>query len=528
MITLNQLSMAYGGKLLFYDVNLLLSNNTRYALVGANGTGKSTFLKLLTAEESSTEGSVSTPKDANVGWLQQDQYLYEDTIIADIVVQGNHKLWQAMQEKDKLFASGDWNEAIAYRSAELEEIIAHHDGYNAYAFAEKLLVGLGIKNEYHYQPLKNLSGGYKLRVLLAKTLFQRPDILLLDEPTNHLDIISINWLEKYLKNEFSGLLIFISHDMDFINRLADYILDVDYGEIKQYSGRYDKYMAEKQLIVEQNLQAKINVEKQIAKLQGFVDRFGASASRSRQAQSRVKMIEKLETPDLKHSSRIKPNFQFKVGKPSGKQVISVKNLSKSYADVEIFKNVNFKIARGEKVAIVGANGVGKSTLIKSLLGVIPHDTGDCEWGQGVDISYFSQDHHDLLKHSMTVLEWMLEQVTQCPEQTIRKTLGQVLFARDEALKDILSLSGGEAARLLLAKIMLEMGNVLVLDEPTNHLDIDAIEALADALAAYPGTLILVSHNRHFINKIATRTLYVTKEKGILDFKQSGYVDIEQK
>ncbi len=528
MITLNQLSMAYGGKLLFYDVNLLLSNNTRYALVGANGTGKSTFLKLITGEEESTEGSVSTPKDANIGWLQQDQYLYEDTVITDIVVQGNCKLWQAMQEKEKLFAGSDWDERIAYRSAELEEIIAHNDGYNAYAFAEKLLVGLGIKPEYHYQPLRTLSGGYKLRVLLAKTLFQRPDILLLDEPTNHLDIISINWLEKYLKNEFSGLLIFISHDMDFINRLADFILDVDYGEIRQYSGQYEKYVAEKQLIEEQNLQTKINIEKHIAKLQGFVDRFGASASRARQAQSRVKLIEKLELPDVKHSSRIKPSFQFKSNKPSGKQVISVKDLSKSYDSAQIFKKVNFKIQRGEKVAIVGANGIGKSTLIKSLLGIISHDTGECEWGQGVNISYFSQDHHDLLKQHMSVLEWMLEQVSQSSEQQIRKTLGQVLFTKDGALKDILSLSGGEAARLLLAKIMLEFGNVLVLDEPTNHLDIDAIEALADALAVYSGTLILVSHNRHFINKIATRTLYVTKEKGIQDFKQAGYVEIEQK
>jgi len=527
MITLNQLSMAYGGKLLFFDVDLLLLPQKRYALVGANGAGKSTLLKLITGEEEPSSGAVSIPKDATIGWLRQDQFRYENTIIVDVVIQGKPKLWEAQVEKEQLLTSGEWDEKIGYRLGELEETIAHYGGYTAVTFAEKLLTGLGIKPEYHHQPLSALSGGYKLRVLLAQALFQQPDILLLDEPTNHLDVVSISWLEKYLKNEFSGMILFISHDMEFINRLADNILDIDYGEVRQYSGNYGKFLAEKQLIEEQKLQLKASVEKKIADMQSFVDRFKAKASKARQAQSRVKMIEKLEIPDIKQSSRCAPQFNFKPKQPSGKQVLTVKNLSKSYQDAQIFNRVNFNIHRGEKVAIMGVNGVGKSTLIKTLLNKTPCSEGTCEWGYGVDSSYFSQDHHDLLSEHMNVLAWMNEQFPMYAESQLRKNLGQVLFTKDEIEKDILSLSGGEAARLLLARIMVESANVLVLDEPTNHLDIESNEALAEALKNFPGTLILVSHDRHFINRIANRILFISKEKGLQDFKGS-YEEFEQK
>lgn len=520
MIILNQLSMAYGEKLLFYDVNLLLNGQTHYALVGANGAGKSTLLKLINGEEESISGSLSVAKDAAIGWLKQDQFRYENTIITDIVLQGKPKLWQAMVGKDKLLSDENWDEKKAHKLSKFEDTIAHLNGYSAIPFAEKLLVGLGIQPEYHDKPLNALSGGFKLRVLLAQALFQEPDILLLDEPTNHLDVVSIHWLEKYLKNEFRGLVLFISHDIEFINRLADFILDIDYGEIRQYSGQYEKFLMEKQLIAEQKLQLKKNMELKIAEMQRFVDKFRASATRAKQAQSRVKMIEKMELPDIKQSSRVAPVFYFKPNRASGKKVLSVDHLGKQYQHKKLFSNLSFEVHRGEKIAIIGENGIGKSTLVKILLGRINQDAGNYEWGHETHISYFSQDHHDLLNQPMSVLDWLSHQISQVPEQQLRKVLGQVLFTKNDAEKDVLTLSGGEAARLLLAKIMLESANVLLLDEPTNHLDIESMEALADALKAFTGTLIFVSHDRHFIGKIANRVLFISHEKGIQDYKGS--------
>ncbi len=526
MISINQLSMAYGEKLLFYDVNLILSSHSRYALVGANGAGKSTFLKLLTGAEQPIAGALSIPKTASIGWLKQDQFRYENTLISDIVLQGKPALWQAMQEKDKLLQSDLHNEKNINRLGKLEEEIARLNGYSAHALAAKLLMGLGIALEYHEKPLSTLSGGFKLRVLLAQALFQEPDILLLDEPTNHLDFISIVWLEKYLKNEFSGLLLFISHDVEFINRLADQILDVDYGEIREYSGQYEKFLAEKQLIVEQKLQEKRSVELKIASMQSFVDRFRASANRSKMAQSRVKMIAKMEIPDIKQSSRLSPTFKFKSVRPSGKWVLRVKALTKNFKEKKLFQQLNFEIKRGEKVAIMGENGIGKSTLIKILLDTLQADQGSVEWGYETHISYFSQDHHDLLNKHATVLAWLEQYAADTSEQSIRKTLAQVLFNKDDVLKDILSLSGGEAARLLLAKMILESANVLILDEPTNHLDIEATEALAGALHNYPGTLLFVSHDRHFINKIADRILFISHEKKLQDVKRLDAINLD--
>lgn len=518
MISLNQLGMAYGQKLLFLDVNLNLNPDSCYALVGANGCGKSTFFKLVTGEEEASSGEITIPKDASIGWLKQDQFRYENTPIRDIVLQGKPKLWGALKERAALLDSETWDDKMGYRLGDLEEIIAHYNGYTAESDAETILVGLGIAPSYFDKPLKALSGGYKLRVLLAQTLFHNPSILLLDEPTNHLDILSIRWLEKFLKHNYKGLVIFISHDLDFINNLSDYILDVDYGEIRQYRPSYEKFLEEKQLVVEQKLQEKKGIESKIADMQKFVDRFKAKASKAAQARSRMKMIEKIEMPDVKNSSRIAPTFQLAQKRPSGKQVLKATGISKSFKDKQLFKQLNMEVLRGEKIAIMGVNGVGKSTLIKILTGVLPHDEGELLLGHEVHVSYFSQDHHELLNEHVTVLNWLNDVSPGSTEQQVRKILGQMLFVKDDVEKDILSLSGGESARLLLAKVMLESPNLLILDEPTNHMDLETIEALANALRNYTGTLIFVSHNRHFISKIATRVLYFEQNHKIIDFK----------
>lgn len=527
MIALNQLSMAYGERLLFYDVNLNLNTGLSYALVGSNGSGKSTFFRLLTGEEELTAGEIMMPKDSSIGWLKQDQFRYENTLIKEIVLEGKPELWKALVERENLLNNANWTDSDGFRFAALEEVIAHHNGYSADAEVETILTGLGIAKEYLDKPLSALSGGYKLRVLLAQTLFQNPSILLLDEPTNHLDILSIRWLEKYLKTEYKGLVIFISHDKEFINNLADYILDLDYGEIRQYRGNYEKFLTEKKLLEEQKNVEKKSAESKIAEMQKFVDKFKAKASKASQARSRMKMIEKIEIPDIKHSSRIAPHFNFVPKKISGKQVIKVENLSKSFKNKSLFKQLNFKIDRGEKISIMGVNGVGKSTLIKILTGQIPSDDGEVILGHEVCTSYFSQDHHDLLNRSISVLNWLTEIISGVTDQQIRKVLGQMLFAKDDVHKDILSLSGGEAARLLLAKIILESPNLLILDEPTNHMDLETIEALAAALVQYSGTVVCVSHNRDFIEKMSNRILYFDIKKGLKDYK-GAYSEFAQR
>lgn len=516
MITLNQLSMTYGNKVLFTDVNLILNHNQRYALVGANGCGKSTLLRLLSGEETPDEGTVMCPKGAQIGFLKQDQFQYEDTRILDVVLNGKPALWKAWQEKEKLLALDEWDEATGYRLGELEEIIAHQQGYTALTKAENLLLGLGITQDYHAQPLQALSGGFKLRVLLAKTLFQEPDILLLDEPTNHLDIVSIEWLEKYLKTEFSGLLLFISHDVRFINQLAQSILDVDYGEIRAYSSPYHCFLNEKELLATQKLQEKKSLEDKVAKLQDFVDRFSAG-TRSKQAQSRVKQMERLEIPDQKNSSRIAPAFHFSPHRPSGKTVLKVKQLGKKFGPKNLFSNTHFQVNRGEKLAVLGANGTGKSTLLKILMGFLTPDEGEYEWGHETHIAYVSQDQHDLLKGSSSVLEWLEHESSHLSTSEVRKILGQVLFTQDTVHKNIQSLSGGEGLRLLLARAMCQKANVLIFDEPTNHLDLESIEQLGEALKNYAGTVLLVSHHREFIEHMANRILFLNHHQ-FIDFK----------
>ncbi|MGC0371903.1 MAG: hypothetical protein DGJ47_000604 [Rickettsiaceae bacterium] len=516
MIKINNLSMQFGPKLLFTDVNLNLNSNKRYGLVGANGAGKSTLFKLMLREEEPSGGEVTTKKNSRVGCLSQDQFKYENTLIINTVIAGNQALWQAMQEKEELLKLEEFDEKSGYRLGDLEQIIADNDGYVAEIFAAELLVGLGVKEEMHYEPLSRLSGGYKLRVLLAQSLFNNPDILLLDEPTNHLDILSIYWLENYLKEKFKGVLVFISHDVMFLNNVSTHIIDIDYGEINLYTGNYDKFVFQKEQVIEHKMHEINYLQKKIDKMQIFVDKFSAG-TRSRQAKSREKQMDAIELPDIQKSSRVSPSFVFKQIRPSGKHVLKIEKITKSYEDKKILNNIKFEIDRGEKVVIIGANGIGKSTLLKIMLDKVKADSGSYEWGYESQISYFAQDHHELLNESMNVLEWLTNQAPSETTSAIRTVLGQVLFSQDDILKNILHLSGGEAARLLLAKIILEKRNILVLDEPTNHLDIESRDALKQALVNYPGTLILVTHDRDFATAIATRVISLNHKK-MIDFK----------
>ena len=525
MLGLTNISMIYGSKLLFDEVDLTLNRGKRYAVIGANGCGKSTLLRLFTKEEEPSLGTISLPKHATIGWLKQDQYLYEQELILNVVLRGKPKLWDAMEEKQQLLTNANLTEKQGCRLAELEEVIAHHDGYTAESFAHRLLTGLGIKQEYHLETLSSLSGGFKIRVLLAQAIFSNPDVLLLDEPTNHLDIMTTYWLENYLKNEFSGLLIFITHDMTFINNVSTNILDIDYGEIREYFGNYTKFEQEKKLVVEQQLEQKKNLTKKIDTMQRFVDRFKAKASKAKQASSKAKMIEKIELPDMKNSSRIAPNFSFKQIRNSGKRVLTVTDICKTYSERRVLNAINFEVNRGDKIAIIGHNGIGKSTLLKILLNKISTDTGSYTWGHEVKVSYFAQDHHEQLSGNENVLNWLEHQASHFTTNEVRSALGQMLFSKDEVNKTINNLSGGEAARLLFADIMLERGNVLVLDEPTNHLDLETISALGESLAHYPGTILLVSHNRDFVAHVATRVIALS-EDGLCDFHGSyeGYID----
>lgn len=516
MLDTRKITMEYGQKSLFKDVDLILLPTQRYGVVGANGTGKSTFLKILAGDEAPSHGTVEKAKSISLGILKQDHFRYENDRLIDVVIRGKTVLWNALSEKDELFTKDDFTEADGYRLSELEEIIMHEGGYEAEAAAKNLLLGLGIAEKFHLGPLSALSGGYKLRVLLAQVLYQKPDIMLLDEPTNHLDIVSIAWLEEFLKTSFKGLLIFISHDRGFLNNLSTNILDIDYGTVMDYPGNYDKFCVTK----EERLRLKQcelkNQEKKIEALQGFVDRFGAKASKAAQAASRQKMIDRIELVEIKDSNIFKPFFNFQHKKPSGKSVVKVENLHKKFDERVLLKDVSFNIHRGDKCAIIGPNGIGKSTLLKIVLNEVNADQGDFEWSETVQVGYFAQDYHKQLARDQTVWQWMEENIV-APAQEIRKVLGQVLFRGADVEKKISMLSGGESARLVIARLILEKHNVLIFDEPTNHLDLESIDALIEAIQAFPGAVLFVSHNRYFIDSISTRVLVLTEQYGVQNY-----------
>ncbi len=521
-MTLTDIAMRFGGQDLYRGVNWQLNPGAHYGLVGANGSGKSTLLRIMAGELAPSEGSVTRLAQLTLGTLGQDHFRFDDERIIDVVLMGRPALWQALAERTRLETTGSWGEAAARegeRLAELESQIADLGGYQADAEAAALLAGLGIAHERHARSMRELSGGFRLRVLLAQTLFGNPDLLLLDEPTNHLDIASIRWLEAYLR-EFRGTFVVISHDRHFLNAVCDSIADVDYQELRVYTGNYDAFEAAKVLAVTQRDAEIARTEQRIEELQAFIDRFRAKATKARQASARKKQVEKMELPEVRRSSRRFPSFVFDQRRPSGREALRVEGVRKAFGAHVVLQDVSFSVGRGERVAIVGPNGVGKSTLLRIIVGETESDEGAVVPGHEIAPGYFAQDHHELLHGRESAYEWLAAAGGSSDIPTVRGTLGRVLFTGDDASKQVGDLSGGESARLLLGALMLRKPNLLVLDEPTNHLDLEGREALMRALAQFPGTVLFVSHDRHFVSAVGTRVLALSPD-GLEDFA-GGY------
>ena len=518
MITVSNLEKSFGDQTLFRGVSLQLSEGSRYGLVGANGSGKSTLLRILAGDTPPSEGTVSIPRRARLGLLHQDHFEYEVVPILDVVLMGNRELWEALVVKQEVLEqAADHFDSERYSAA--EEVVLRHDGYSVEARAAEILEGLGIPTAVHREPLSTLSGGFKLRVLLAQTLAADPDVLLLDEPTNHLDILSIRWLEKFLQ-EFEGTAVVISHDHRFLDNVSTHILDVDYETVTLYAGGYTRFQAAKR---EERERKEIEItrrEREIADHQAFVDRFRAKASKARQAQSRIKRIEKIEIERLPQSSRRWPTFRFRQRRASGKVALTARGISKAFGDLQVLSDVTLEVKRGDRLAVLGPNGIGKSTLLKILVGQLDPDAGEVEWGYETYPGWFAQDHREQLGDGRQTAEsWLWDASPGEGIGFVRGQLGLVLFSGDEALKPVGKLSGGEAARLVFARLAVEKPNVLVLDEPTNHFDLEAIESLVEGLAEFDGTVILVSHDRWFVSEVADRILEIRPD-GIRDFHGS--------
>ena len=519
MLSVSNLAKVYGDRTLFADVSLMLNAGERYGLVGANGSGKTTLLNILAGELEPSDGEVSLPKRARVGVLRQDQFLYEEHSILNVTLMGHRELWQVLTEKEALLAKAG-ESFDADRFAELEARTERLDGYTAEARAATILEGLGLPARVHHDPLSTLSGGFRLRVLLAQVLAGDPDALLLDEPTNHLDILAIRWLETWLR-DFPGMLVVISHDHRFLDNVATRILDVDYETVQLYTGDYTAFLKAKVGERERREKEIAKREREIAHHQQFVERFRAKATKARQAVSKQRMINRIAEgmEELPVSSRRYPTFKLAQRRDSGRQVLTVKGVQKAFDDNEVLHGVDLSVQRGDRLAIMGANGIGKSTLLKIVMGELEADAGTVEWGYETHPGYFAQDHRERFEPEITAEAWAWE---TCPDQSIsfvRGHLGLVLFSGDDVEKRLRDLSGGEATRLVFCRLAMERPNVLVLDEPTNHLDLESIHALVDGLQSFAGTIVLVSHDRWLVSRLATRIVEI-REDEIRDFHGS--------
>jgi ATPase subunit of ABC transporter with duplicated ATPase domains len=531
MISVSNVSMRYGAKVLFEDVSTAFTPGKRYGLTGPNGAGKSTFMNLLTGALDPQKGTVVRPR--KFGVLSQDQFAFDAYRVIDTVIMGNKRLWAAMEERDHIYAKPELTDEDGMKLGELEGVIGDEDGYTAETDAALLLQGLDIPDEAHERKMGELQGGQKVRVLLAQALFGHPQALLLDEPTNYLDLDSIHWLQGFL-NEYDGVLIVISHDRHFLNSICTHIADIDYQTIITYTGTYDDMVVAKTQIRSQIESQNAQREKKISQLNEFIARFSAG-TRSSQVQSRRKEVERLQVTELARSNIQRPFLKFEQKRPSGKHILEVEGVSKSYDTVKVVDTFTASVTRGEKIALMGRNGAGKTTLLNALLANSP-TTPDAElrktsgydgpfrtdgkviWGHEASIGYFAQDHRALLAPGMTAFEWLHQWDPSASHEEIRGLLGQMLFPREDGDKKTEILSGGEAARLLFCKLMLQKPNVLVLDEPTNHLDLESINALNIALQRYQGTVLLVTHDHDLIDEVATRIWHFELNHKITDFK----------
>ncbi len=505
--------MQFGSKPLFENISVKFGGGNRYGLIGANGSGKSTFMKILGGDLAPTSGNVFLDPNERLGKLKQDQFAYEEFTVLDTVIMGHAELWEIKQERERIYSLPEMSEEEGLRVADLEVKFGEMDGYTVESRAGELLLNVGIPLEQHNGPMSEVAPGWKLRVLLAQALFADPDILLLDEPTNNLDIDTIRWLEQTL-NERNSTMIIISHDRHFLNMVCTHMADLDYGGLTVHPGNYDEYMLAATQARERLLADNAKKKAQISELQSFVSRFSANASKSRQATSRAKQIEKIQLTEVKASSRQNPFIRFEQEKKLFRNALEVENITKGYeANTPLFKDVNMMLEVGEKVAILGTNGVGKSTMIKTLVGELTPDNGRVKWSENATIGYYAQDHATDFEVDMTVFDWMsLWMKSEDDEQSVRSVLGRLLFSQDDIKKSVKVLSGGEKGRMLFGKLMMQKPNVLIMDEPTNHLDMESIESLNMALELYQGTLIFVSHDREFVSSLANRIIEITPEK----------------
>ncbi|BCN92904.1 ABC-F family ATPase [Thiomicrorhabdus immobilis] len=521
MISTANITMQFGEKPLFENISVKFGGGKRYGLIGANGCGKSTFMKILGGDLEQTSGTVSIDENERVGKLKQDQFAYEQYSVIDTVIMGQPELWEVKKERDRIYSLPAMSETEGMLVADLEVQFGEMDGYTAESRAGELLMGLEIPVEQHYGPMSEVAPGWKLRVLLAQALFADPDILLLDEPTNNLDINTIRWLENIL-NERKSTMIIISHDRHFLNSVCTHMADLDYGELRIYPGNYDEYMTASTMAREQLLSDNAKKQAQINELKTFVSRFSANASKAKQATSRAKLIDKIELSEVKASSRVNPFIRFEQDKKLFRLALEIENLGKTYDNDgepnEVLKNLNLMLEVEERLAVLGANGIGKTTLLKCLVGDEQPTTGVVKWSENVKIGYYAQDHAHDFEEDLSLLEWMAQWKQESDdEQALRAVLGRLLFSQKDIDKSVKVLSGGEQGRMLFGKLMLQKPNVLIMDEPTNHLDMESIESLNLAMENFPGTIIFVSHDREFVSSIATRLL-ILKEDGIEDFR----------
>ncbi len=532
MLVAANITMQFGAKPLFENVNVKFGEGYRYGLIGANGAGKSTFMKILCGALEPSAGNVSKEKHERMAYLKQDQFAYEDMRVLDVVMMGHEELWSAIQERDAIYANPEATEDDYMKAAELEGKVGEYDGYTAEARAGELLLGVGIPTEQHNGPMSEVAPGWKLRVLLCQALFANPDILLLDEPTNNLDINTIRWLEDVLNGRDSTMII-ISHDRHFLNQVCTHMADLDYGKITTYAGNYDDFMEAAQQARERQSNANAKAKERIAELQTFVRRFSANASKAKQATSRMKLIDKLKPEDVKPSSRQYPwiRFEYDEKQKLHRQAVEIENLTFAYEGGErkIFDNLSITINGGEKIAIIGENGVGKTTFLKLLMGELQPQYGTLKWAEKAKPGYYAQDHSAEFAVTQSLTDWIVGYARASIEEggdletLVRGTLGRLLFSGEEQKKSVNVISGGEQGRMLFGKLMLQRPNVLVMDEPTNHLDMESIEALNSGLEKFPGTLIFVSHDREFVSSLATRVFEVKGDGRIVDYL-GGYED----